>query len=95
MKWDIVMVIPLKYRSHIMSELHNSHPGMARMKGLSRIHVWFPNIAKRIEEEVTNCTECINVSKTPAKAYIHTWSRPTKAFDRVHIDYFGPFLGRN
>ena len=78
-----------------MSELHSSHPDMVCMKGLSRIHGWFSNIDKRIEKVVIDCTECIKVTKTQAKAYIHLWSWPTKPFDRVHIDYFGPFFGKN
>ena len=92
--WGLRVIIPLKYRPHIMSELHSSHPGIVRMKGLSRIHVWFPNIDKYIEE-VRNCKECAEVTRQPAKAHIHLWNWPTNPFDRVHVDFFGPFYGKN
>jgi len=41
--WGLRVIIPLKYRPHIMQELHSSHPGVVRMKALSRIHVWQPH----------------------------------------------------
>ena len=76
-----------------MNELHSSHPGIVRMKALSRIHVWFPNIDRRIEEEVRSCHQCAQATKNPVKAYVHPWNWPTNPFDRVHIDFLGPFLG--
>ena len=85
--WGLRVVIPLKYRTQVMNELHCCHPGIVRMKGLSRIHVWFPNIDKHIEEEVRNCPECAQATKTPTKAYIHPWNWPFKPFDRISSDH--------
>lgn len=93
--WGLRVVVPLKYRCHVMRELHSSHPGIVRMKALSRIHIWFPNIDSHIEKEVRNCTQCAQVTRNPAKAYIHPWNWPTNPFDRVHVDFFGPFLGKH
>lgn len=50
--WGLQIVIALKYRENIMAKLHNCHPRIARMKGLARIHIRFPNIDKQIEEKV-------------------------------------------
>ena len=69
--WGLRVIIPTKYRDEIMRELHVSHPGIVRMKGLSRIHVWFPNIDKQIEETVRNCAQCAVVKRNPTKAYLH------------------------
>ena len=89
--WGLRVVIPMKFRNQIMQELHSSHPGVVRMKALSRIHVWFPNIDKQIEQEVRNCQQCAQVTKNPAKAFVHPWNWPTEPFNRVHIDSLGPF----
>lgn len=85
--WGLRVIIPLKYRAQIMQELHSSHPGVVRMKALSRIHVWSPNIDKRIEQGVKNCAQYAPVARNPPKATIHPWNWPTNPFDRVHIDF--------
>ena len=93
-RWDLRVVIPFKYRAHLLSELHSQHPGIVRMKALSRIHIWFPNIDKAIEDEVRSCHECAKQTKNPTKAIIHPWSWAAKPFDRIHIGFFGPFCGK-
>ena len=47
--WGLRVVIPAVLKDIILQVLHHEHPGMLRMKALSRIHVWFPNIDKEIE----------------------------------------------
>ena len=86
--YGLRVVIPYKYREWILQELHTGHPGIFRMKGLSRIHVWFPNIDKDIEAMVKSCYECIKNKNKPAKSFIHPWDWPTNTFDRVHVDFF-------
>ena len=56
--WGLRVVIPYKYREWILNELHMGHPGIVRMKGLSRIHVWYPKIDDDIEAMVKSCQEC-------------------------------------
>ena len=31
----------------LLDELHEGHPGMARMKAMARMYVWWPGILKR------------------------------------------------
>ena len=52
--WGLGVVIPSCYRHKILSEFHKNHSGMSRMKSLSRLHIWFPNIHKEIEKLVKN-----------------------------------------
>ena len=40
--WGLRVIIPFKYRERIINDLHDQHPGIIRMKSLSRIHVWYP-----------------------------------------------------
>ena len=71
-----------------ITELHVHHPDVYRMKGLSRIHVWYPNIDRDIENTVKSCYECNLNRNKAAKAVIHPWDWPTRPFDRIHIDFF-------
>ncbi|XP_044171405.1 uncharacterized protein K02A2.6-like [Acropora millepora] len=62
------VVIPSKYQQEVLSELHLNHPGMARMKSLARLHVWWPNLDSDIEQTVRDCPDCqANRCKTPLK----------------------------
>ena len=86
--WNLRVLVPFQFREKVLLELHNGHPGIIRMKGLSRIHVWYPGIDKDIEQLVSRCHECCKNKKKPAKAFIHPWDWPTNPFDRVHVDFF-------
>ena len=55
--WGLRVIIPYKYRERIINDLHDQHPGIIRMKALSRIHVWYPYIDKDIETCVANVTK--------------------------------------
>ena len=69
----------------MLKELHQNHPGISQMKSISKIHIWFPNIDHKIENIVTSCQNCENVSNEPKKSQPHPWDWPTNPIDRVHI----------
>ena len=65
--WGLRVIIPVKFRNKVLEELHQNHPGISRMKSLSRIHIWFPNIDKEIENIVKSCKNCEKISNEPNK----------------------------
>ena len=46
-----------------------------------------------IENRVKSCHACQENLNSPAKAPVHSWVWPERAWSRVHIDYAGPFEG--
>lgn len=54
--------------------------------------IW-KNIDKDIERTVKLCEECLSIRNNPAKAPVHHWDPPENNWDRIHIDYAGPFQG--
>ncbi|XP_075154322.1 uncharacterized protein K02A2.6 isoform X1 [Haematobia irritans] len=85
------VVIPLNLRSIILSELHHTHAGIVKMKQLARRFCFWKGIDAEIENLVKSCPNCAIVKKNPAKVITHQWEEPGENFQRVHIDYAGPF----
>ena len=85
------MIIPKKYQTDVIRLLHDGHPCMSKMKSLARLHVWWPSIDKYIENHVQSCQNCGEVSRTPTKVPLHPWDPPSKSWERLHIDFCGPF----
>ena len=92
--WGNRVIIPLKLRSRIQEELHRDHPGITRMKALARSYLWWPGLDKSLERCVQECLACQAMRNVPAAAPLHPWLWPTKPWERIHIDFAGPFLGR-
>jgi len=75
--------------------LHEGHFGIVKMKNLSRSYCWWLGIDKDIEKLVKNCKACNTFSNNPKIEIKHRWESATEPFQRVHIDFAGPFMGCN
>ena len=56
--WGTRVIVPPKGREMIVKELHESHPGISRMKILARGYMWWPGLNQRLEQQVRNCASC-------------------------------------
>ena len=92
--WGIRVVIPKVLQSQVLTELHRGHPGVVRMKAIARSHVWWPGLDRDIEECARSCAACQASKNLPAKAPLHPWAWPTAPWDRIHIDFAGPIIGK-
>ena len=88
------VIIPPQGREYVLSQLHDTHPGISRMKGLARSYVWWPGLDKDIENVVKHCNTCQTHLPTPPQTIIHPWEYPSTPWTRVHVDHAGPFLGK-
>ncbi|EZA56249.1 hypothetical protein X777_02867 [Ooceraea biroi] len=87
------VVIPESLRHKVLKELHAGHFGTVRMKQLSRNFCWWPKMDKEIEEVTKNCKACMLVNKNPTSKHKHHWEAASRPFERVHVDFAGPFMG--
>ena len=92
--WGSRVIIPPKSRQRIVQELHESHPGISRIKSLARGYVWWPGLDQQLEEQVRNCATCQQARNKPATAPLHHWEWPERPWVRLHIDYAGPCFGK-
>ena len=49
---------PQEGQDSVLVQLHERHPGTARMKSPARMYVWWPGISNDIEVTVQGCGEC-------------------------------------
>ena len=71
-----------------------NHPGMVRMKSLTRLHVWWLSLDHDVEQTVQDCHACqANRCKSPEKVN-NPWIWPTRPWQRIHVDFAGPFNGQ-
>ena len=89
----IRVYVPPELRSKVLAELHSAHFGTTRLKSLARGYVWWERIDKDIEELVRNCASCQSTRPNPVKVTTHCWEPPKQPFERVHVDFAGPFMG--
>lgn len=77
----------------VLADLKKTHSGITRIEGLARRYVYWPSLNADIETIVKSCRLCAENQRNPPEAELHP-SKPAKSpFDRVHIDYAGPFQG--
>jgi transposase InsO family protein len=88
------IVIPKILQLKILKTFHKGHPGMKRMKQLMRNYVYWPMMDNQIEDYVKNCEPCQMAAKMPIKTDLHPWPKASKPWERVHLDYAGPFFGK-
>lgn len=91
--WGARVIIPPQGRRYLLDELHDTHPGIVRMKALARSYIWWPKIDQELEERAKKCNECQSRRKAPAQAPMHPWMWPTRPWSRLHIDFAGPKYG--
>jgi len=77
----------------ILQELHQGHPGIVRMKSIAHSHVWWPKLDHDIESLSKSCEACQSVRSAPLVAPLHPWVWPARPWQRIHVDFAGPFKG--
>ena len=92
--WGNRVIVPQKFQNKLVAELHQDHPGGARMKSVARSYFWWPGLDKVIEGQAKSCEACQAVKSCTATAPLHPWLWPERPWQRVHIDFAGPFMNR-
>lgn len=85
------VVIPKSLQSQTLKLLHDGHWGITRMKQLARQFIWWDNIDIDITEMASKCDICKIQNAAPAREY-QSWPKPSKPWERVHIDFAGPIF---
>ncbi|UYV78487.1 K02A2.6-like [Cordylochernes scorpioides] len=87
------VVVPKSLQLEVLKDLHSTHLGIVKMKHLARRYCTWENIDKDIENLVKSCKDCLSTQNNPPKAPVHHWDPPSTNWERIHLDYAGPFQG--
>ena len=91
--WGARVIVPPSLQEKVLQELHDTHPGISRMKALARSYVWWPNMDSDIELTVSACSTCQSMRSNPSPVQIHPWTFPVRPWSRIHVDFAGPISG--
>ncbi|UYV79912.1 hypothetical protein LAZ67_18001028, partial [Cordylochernes scorpioides] len=87
------VVVPKSLQLEVLKDLHSTHLGIVKMKQLARRYYTWKNIDKDIENLVKSCKDCLSTQNNSPKAPVHHWDPPSTNWERIHLDYTGPFQG--
>ena len=93
--WGSRVVLPPRARDKMLTELHNGHPGIAKMKNLARCYVWWPKMDAALEQQVRQCVVCQNSRKMPPCGPLHPWEWPDKPPYRLRWTLYEPYAASN
>ena len=91
--WGGRVIIPTKMRPDVLELLHSTHMGSSAMKNMARRYMWWPLMDAEIEKVSKTCKSCQSVQPLPKKALPHPWDVPDQPWQRLHLDFAGPFQG--
>ena len=92
--WGNRVIIPEKLKPKLIDELHRDHPGASRMKSVARSYFWYPGLDKDLEDRAHGCVACQAVKNSPPVAPLHPWVWPEHPWQRIHVDFAGPFMNK-
>ena len=75
--WASRVVVPPPGRRLVLDELHDTHPGISKMKALARAYIWWPGMDAQIADTVKKCPVCQESRSAPAAAPLHPWEWPS------------------
>ena len=87
--WRTRVIIPSRGRERVLDLLHESHPGIVKMKAMARV-CWWPKLGSDSESYVHNCG---NYQATTAVTPIASVHWPGKHWVRIHVDFAAPIKG--
>ena len=92
--WGIRVIIPNSLQASLLKDIHQGHPGISKIKSVARSHFWWPGLDSDLEHLAKSCQSCQAVKQAPPAAPLQPWTWPGKPWERVHIDFAGPFLSK-
>lgn len=89
------LVIPMTLREKVLRALHdeNAHIGFAKTYSLLKRRYFWKNSYTDLYNWICSCEKCTKCKGSPgAKAPMVPQPIPSQVFEKIHLDYVGPFV---
>ena len=80
--------IPECLRSEMLESVHRAHTGMVKTKQLARDIIYWPGMAKQIQDMVSKCGICLEKQNKQAKEPLRVHPLPSRMWEKVGCDLF-------
>jgi hypothetical protein len=84
------IVMPAKYRSHVIELAHEGHLGVVGTKQALRTKVFWPGMDKQAEKYCKSCHGCQVTGKPPQPEPIRCTKLPSSPWSDIAVDFLGP-----
>ena len=81
------LLIPVKMRSKVLTQLHESHQGSIRTKQRARLVVYWPGMDNDIDEVILKCKQCQEKLPSQPREPIISKTRPNRPFQEIAADF--------
>ena len=81
------LLIPVKMRSKVLTQLHESHQGSVRTKQQARLVVYWPGMDNDIDEVILKCKQCQEKLPSQPRESIISKTRPNRPFQEIAADF--------
>ena len=85
------VIVPLKMRAEIKSILHQGHFGISRTQANARTSVFWPNITTKINDMISNCSNCIDHQNSQQREPLISHDVPNSLWEKIGTDLFTLF----
>ena len=82
------LVVPTKMREEMLEKIHEAHMGIVKCKERARDILFWPGMAKQIEEVVQKCAVCNKHKNNNPREPLVPHQVPSRAWSKVGIDLF-------
>ena len=90
----MLLYVPKEMEGSIIRQNHENlcHMGVTKCVDQIKLHYWFPNLKRKVEDFIKNCLFCV-IHSIPSHCNnrsLHNIPKKPIPFDTIHIDHFGP-----
>ena len=85
-----VIVVPSNLRDKLLHQHHQGHPGMTKMKSTLRAAVYWPGLARDVENLCCTCDACVRTGSPDVAPLKVVADQERAPWDTLAVDVTGP-----